>query len=72
MNYPIAIEAHQPEQLRQAEAGSLVGVDLQEQYLRDLATLERIEQQIVEQGGIPADLDFFSAMGEIARRRADA
>jgi hypothetical protein len=42
---------------------------LREQYLRDLEIVQREEDRIVEQGGAPCDLDFFSAMGDVIRNR---
>lgn len=41
------------------------------QYERDLKVIERCEQQIVEQGGRPSDVEFFGAMGQLARNRTE-
>lgn len=41
------------------------------EYERDLETVSRIEAQIVEQGGQPADVEFFGAMGAAARARTE-
>lgn len=41
------------------------------QYQRDLAVLQREEERIVEQGGCPADIEFFGAMGQVQRDRGE-